>query len=345
MTRTPLARHLVAAAVVLLTFCAKEPIERLVGPGPPLIFFVPAVTLSAWQGGLGPGLLATALAAALCSFHFFPPTGSLAVSSPNDVARIVAFVSEGVLTSVLMEWLLRARRQAEDSQRRAVEAERLAAIGQMAAGLAHEGRNALQRGQACLEMLARQVEDRPVALDLVAGIQEAQDDLHRLYEEVRDYAAPIILDRQHCRISDLLRDAWGRLAPTRAGRDVSLKDRGDPDLACFGDAFRLIQVLRNILDNALAAAHDPVVIEVEWSAADTAKQRVVGIVIRDNGPGLTPEQTCSLFQPFYTTKTHGTGLGMAIAKRIIDAHEGVIAAGAADGCGATILITLPRGQP
>ena len=61
MTRTALARHATAVAVVLLTFFAQEPIERLVGPGPPpLIFFVPAVTISAWQGGGGPGLLATA---------------------------------------------------------------------------------------------------------------------------------------------------------------------------------------------------------------------------------------------------------------------------------------------
>ena len=120
----------------------------------------------------------------------------------------------------------------KEAQRRAVQAERLAAIGQMVAGLAHEGRNALQRSQACLEMLARQLGDRPEALDLVAGIQEAQDDLHRLYEEVRVYAAPIVLNRRPCRIGDLLREAWGRLAPSRTGRDAVLRDRGDPDLAC-----------------------------------------------------------------------------------------------------------------
>ncbi len=119
MTRTPLARHATAIAVVLLTFFAQGPIERLVGPGPPLIFFVPAVTISAWQGGLGPGLLATALASAICSFNYFPPIGSLAIHDPSDFARLVAFVSDGVLTSVLMEWLHWARRQAEESRREA----------------------------------------------------------------------------------------------------------------------------------------------------------------------------------------------------------------------------------
>ena len=232
----------------------------------------------------------------------------------------------------------------KEAQRRAVQAERLAAIGKMAAGLAHEGRNALQRSQVCLELLTRQLGDRPEALDLVACIQQAQDDLHRLYEEVRGYAAPIVLDRRSCRISDLLHEAWERLVPSRTGRDALLQARGDPDLACSGDAFQLIQVFRNILDNVLAAAHDPVVIDVEWAETTAGGQPAVGIVIRDNGPGLTPEQRCNLFEPFYTTKTQGTGLGMAIAKRIIDAHEGVIAAGTDNGGGATILITLPRGE-
>lgn len=479
MTRTLLARHATAIAVVLLTFFAQGPIQRLVGPtGPPLIFFVPAVTISAWQGGGGPGLLATALAAALCAYSYFSPIGSLAISNSGDVTRMVAFAFEGILVSVLMERLHRARRQAEGSrreadefreasrrsedwlraiidntyalmymnnlnliynimnrklreivgvaeekvagltdhdvfpkgvaeeiqandrsvlekgkameceevipwgdrchayvslkfplldsagvpyavggvstditplkeaQRRAVQAERLAAIGQLAAGLAHEGRNALQRSQIALELLTRQLGDQPEALDLVACIQQAQDDLHRLFEQVRGYgyAGPIVLDRRSCRISDLLREAWARLAPSRTGRDALLRDRGDPDLACSGDAFQLIQVFRNILDNALAATHDPGVIDVEWAETNAAGQPAVGIVIRDNGPGLTPEQRCNLFEPFYTTKTQGTGLGMAIAKRIIDAHEGVIAAGTDNGGGATILITLPRGE-
>ena len=127
----------------------------------------------------------------------------------------------------------------------------------------------------------------------MARIQQAQDDLHHLYEEVRGYAAPIVLDRRACRISDLLREAWKCLVPSRTGRDALLKPGDDPDLACSGDAFRLEQVFRNILENSLAAAHDPVVIDVEWTETNGAGQPAVGIVIRDNGPGLTPEQRCN----------------------------------------------------
>ena len=77
------------------------------------------MTISAWQGGGGPGLLATALGAALCDYSYFPPIKSLAISIPNDQARLVAFVFEGILTSVLMERLHRARRQAEENRREA----------------------------------------------------------------------------------------------------------------------------------------------------------------------------------------------------------------------------------
>jgi hypothetical protein len=230
-----------------------------------------------------------------------------------------------------------------EAQRRALQAERLAAVGQMMAGLAHESRNALQRGQACLEMLALRLKDRPEANDLVAGVQGAQDDLHRLYEEVRGYAAPILLDRRTIRLRDALHEAWDRLAALRQGKEARLHERGAMDPVCAVDSFRLVQVFRNVLDNALAACRDPGEIEVNWAQADLDGQAAVRIAVRDNGPGLTAEQRRNLFEPFYTTKTQGTGLGLAIARRIVEAHGGRIEAGSEDGEGATILITLPRG--
>ena len=232
----------------------------------------------------------------------------------------------------------------KEAQRRTLLAERLAAIGQMMAGLAHESRNALQRGQACLEMLSRRLTDRPEALDLVAGIQEAQDDLHRLYEEVRSYAAPVLLERRRCPLRDVLHEAWARLEPTRQGREARLSERGLPDPVCEGDHFHLEQVFCNLLDNALAACHDPVEIDIAWAEVDCDGQPAVRAAVRDHGPGLTAEQRRNLFEPFYTTKTRGTGLGLAIARRIVEAHGGRIEVGPGDGRGTTILITLPRGR-
>ena len=232
----------------------------------------------------------------------------------------------------------------KEAQRRALQVERLAAIGQMVTGLAHESRNALQRSQACLEMLAFRLEGRPQELDLVAGVQEAQDDLQRLYEEVRTYAAPILLDRRPCPLRDVMRDAWARIEFSRKGRDATIIEAGDASPRCEGDPHRLGQVFRNVLDNALDACDDPVRVDVDWGEADLAGKPAVRVAIRDNGPGLSVEQRKNLFEPFYTTKTQGTGLGMPIVRRIVEAHGGLVGIGRADGPGAEIVILLPRGN-
>jgi signal transduction histidine kinase len=228
---------------------------------------------------------------------------------------------------------------------RALQAEWLAAIGQMVAGLAHESGNALQRTQAALARLARRVKDRPEALALVADIQRAQDHLHRLHEEVRAYAAPVKLEPRPCDLAGVWREAWAQLAVEREGRDAALCEEVGTAGAWVVDPFRLTQVFRNILENSLAACPDPVRIVVRTSAAEVEGRPAVRVVVRDNGPGLSPEQRQRIFEPFYTTRTRGTGLGMVISKRIVEAHGGHIAAGGDGRPGAEIVITLPWRKP
>jgi two-component system, LuxR family, sensor kinase FixL len=231
------------------------------------------------------------------------------------------------------------------AQERTLQAERLAAIGQMVTGLAHESGNALARSQACLEMLAMEVEDRPEALDLIGRIQNAQNHLQQLYGEVRNYAAPLKLERRMQSVRSLWRQAWANLADHRQGRTATLREECDGvDLVCLVDSFRLEQIFRIILENALAACSDPVEITVFCSAAQWNGQSALRIAVRDNGPGLNAEQRQHIFEPFFTTKTKGTGLGMAIAKRIVEAHGGQIAVGTPPGRGAEIQLLLPRGN-
>ncbi|HZT79185.1 MAG TPA: ATP-binding protein [Gemmataceae bacterium] len=239
----------------------------------------------------------------------------------------------------------------KEAQERALQQERLAGIGQMMTGLAHESGNALARSQACLEMLALEVPDRPEALDLIGRIQKAQDHLRQLYEEVRGYAAPLKLEREPWDVGAIWRQAWHNLAVQHQGRDAQLHEHiNGVDLRCPIDPFRIEQVFRNVFENALAACRDPVRIDVACAETTLAGRPAVRVSVRDNGPGLSPEQRQKIFDPFFTTKTKGTGLGMAIAKRIVDAHGGRIAVGssaaAADGAqGAEIVLTLPREIP
>src|SRR5207248_11667219 len=98
------------------------------------------------------------------------------------------------------------------------QAERLAAIGQTVAALAHESRNTIQRGQTYLERLSWRLQGQAEALELLGEARNAQDDLLRLYEDVRGYAAPVQLGYRRCDLASVWRQAWERLAPLREGR-------------------------------------------------------------------------------------------------------------------------------
>jgi signal transduction histidine kinase len=236
----------------------------------------------------------------------------------------------------------------KQAQQRSLQAERLSAIGEMVAGLAHESRNALQRSQACLEMLALADRDRPESLDLIARVQKAQDHLHHLFEDVRGYAAPILLDRRPCDLREVWLEAWAHLEVGRRGTKAVLREEVDAnDLRCLVDPFRLGQVFRNLMENALTAGQAPVEVTIRCAPASSDGPPALWVSVRDNGPGLDAEQKRRVFDPFYTTKAKGTGLGMAIAKRIVEAHGGQIAVGGdgEDRPGAVFVLNLPRGTP
>jgi len=231
------------------------------------------------------------------------------------------------------------------SEERALQAQRLAAIGETMTGLAHESRNALQRSTACLEMLALEVEDRPEALDLVCRIQRAQRDLQQLYEEVRQYAAPLKLNRAKTDLGRSWRETWADLATIREGRGLELiEEIAAADLTCCVDRFALGQVWRNILENAIHVSPAGGRITVICSDVNQEGLPALRIVFRDQGPGLTADQRKRIFEPFFTTKTKGTGLGMAIAQRIVHSHGGNIEVGTRSTSGAEIIVTIPRGE-
>jgi signal transduction histidine kinase/ActR/RegA family two-component response regulator len=234
------------------------------------------------------------------------------------------------------------RKRAEERARRA---ERLAAIGETMAALVHESRNALQRSKACLEMLAEEVHDRPDALDLVHRTQRAQERLAQLYEEVRQYAAPIRLVTDRHDLKSIWREAWEHLAHSHQDKRLRLVEiDGEACGHCDVDRVRISQVMLKILDNAIQASSAGGEIRVGCSHAELAGVPMLEVAICDQGPGLTPEQRQRIFEPFFTTKAKGTGLGMAIVQRIVLAHGGQVRIGEQTGKGAQIIVALPRGQ-
>ncbi|MCH8225748.1 MAG: response regulator [Chloroflexi bacterium] len=231
----------------------------------------------------------------------------------------------------------------QEAEQRALQAERLAAIGRMMAAIAHESRNALQRIQAAVEMLRMDFKDMPKAINVVDRIERASDDIHEHFEEVRGFAAPIKLEKELSNVSAVWQRAWTNLGSLWANREVLLHEETNGiDVVCSLDAFRLEQVFRNLFENSLAACSDPVRIEVHCSETEIGGGKALRIAVRDNGAGLTEEQRQKVFDAFYTTKTRGMGLGMSIVMRIVEAHGGKIEIGSNSNPGAEVLITLPK---
>jgi signal transduction histidine kinase len=179
----------------------------------------------------------------------------------------------------------------------------------------------------------------------VRRIEEAQDNLIRLFDEVRGFVAPIQLERSVCRVASIWREAWQLLETARRGRDATLVELSPVcEVNVDVDRFRMVQVFRNLLENSLAACRDPVQIRIACREVQSDGKPAVEVRVHDNGPGLAPDVRQNVFEPFFTTKTKGTGLGMAIARRIVDAHRGQIAVGDAVA-GAEFIITLLKCLP
>ena len=231
----------------------------------------------------------------------------------------------------------------KESEARAIQTQRLAVIGELSAGLAHESRNALQRSQSCLEMLLHEVRDRPKAQELVDRIQKAQDYLLQLYEGVRNYAAPIHLERARIDLTELAQNVWNEIDSirNRSGARLILR-RDEVDSHCFADALRISQVFRNLFENSLAAASDPCEVTVSFADANIDGRPALVTAVHDNGSGIPSDRHHQIFQPFFTTKTRGSGLGLAISKRILEAHGGTIRLDPDAQEGARFEIALPR---
>ena len=237
-------------------------------------------------------------------------------------------------------------RQIEFAQSRLLENERLAAIGEMVAGLAHESRNALQRSQACLEALALDLEDRPDSLQLVHRIERALHDLHALYEQVRDYAAPINLELERCDIADLVSETWQQLQmPGKSAVELVVDCDSDCCRTAEIDSDRMRQVFRNLLENGRQACNGGGKINIHLQQHQFRNQPGLKMDVKDTGEGISPEFLGQIFQPFFTTKTKGTGLGLAISRRIVEAHHGGIYLNTNEAGGARFTILLPLQQP
>ncbi len=278
-----------------------------------------------------------------------PQAAIIVITAYADLNSTIAALRHGVYDYILKpinpEALLASLsrlRQLHEARRQALQAQRLAAIGQTVAGLTHESRNALQRIQSSVEMLRFKLADQTAAIELCDRIEQAVSELLRLHEQVRSYAAPVILERRETDLRTIWRHAWQELAHRHREKRLRLVEQTEgSEFPCEVDPFAITQVFRNLFDNAIDASPVEGQVHVLCRACSLHSLPAWAITVRDDGPGIDPAQFEKLFQPFVTTKPKGTGLGLAIAQRLVDAHGGKLIASRLSR-GAEFTIYLPR---
>jgi two-component system sensor histidine kinase HydH len=225
------------------------------------------------------------------------------------------------------------------------ERHRLAALGEMAAGLAHEIRNPL----AGLKGATQYLEDEALpeqAKEMLQVIIDEVDRLDRVVTQFLDYARPFELHPDPQPLNALVTHVLLLLRAEGIPPGVELVENLSGDLPIVTvDGTRLQQVLFNLLRNALQAMPEGGRLAVTTGRGPTSRDgETVTVTVQDSGEGIAPAAFEKLFVPFYTTKLGGSGLGLPICQRIVEAHGGELEVRSAAGTGATFIVGLPVGK-
>jgi signal transduction histidine kinase len=253
----------------------------------------------------------------------------------GDFHSRVGNVGEGELRA-LSETFDRMAEELEARERRLVESERMAAVGQLAAGVAHEINNPIGIIRGYLKTMGPGSPPEALQEELRILDDEAAS-CQRIAEDLVAYARAPELRCDLVAMDTLLRETVRRFRGTSDGDGVRIALDVEPGEA-YVDGGRLRQVVLNLMVNAAQASEAEGLIEVSGAPAEGGAYE---IQVSDRGPGISPEDRTRIFEPFFTKRPGGSGLGLAVCKGIVRAHEGSIAAEDREGRGTTFRVTVP----
>jgi two-component system sensor histidine kinase HydH len=245
---------------------------------------------------------------------------------------------------IAAEQLAEANRNLQEAEATVRRTERLAALGQLSAGLAHEIRNPLSTIKGSAEMLLKNVDtDNAVSHELAGFISTEVDRTNALVTRFLDFARPLELHLEKTEITEVIDEAVAQVEKHTPPLDVSIYKNYSPDIPAFLLDRQLIErVLYNLLLNAAQASPPQGSVTVKTrQIGDTGVDDRVEISVIDRGAGIAPKDRESIFNPFFTTKSSGVGLGLAIVSKIVDEHGGEITVESEPGAGSVFHVLLP----
>lgn len=227
-----------------------------------------------------------------------------------------------------LEQTVRTLRDELSEKKRLLERRnRLAALGEMAAGMAHEIRNPLGGIQLYASLLAGDVAENPRALELVKKISGGVRRLEELVSHVLQFTREMTARTTQCDLGDIVDETLELAAEAIQSKSIAVSVEGARPLAVLVDPLLLGQAMLNLVLNAVQAMETGGALRIEFGGPRGNGERQFYLMVEDNGPGIPAEILDKIFNPFFTTRDTGTGLGLAIVHRIVEAHDGAITAG------------------
>jgi signal transduction histidine kinase len=275
--------------------------------------------------------------------------------SADEVGRLTRALNRMVRRLAERQRALEAHVAELEAKRRALEtaheallrSERLASVGRLAAGVAHEVGNPLATIQGFLSLARSETVSAALRADYLGRVEAEVDRIHRLLRDLMDYARPPAQSLGPLDPRRPVEAALQLLAPQPRFREIQVDCRYlEPLPLVLGDEARLLQVMLNLLLNAADAMEGRGRIEVRVGRLDADPERVE-IAVSDRGPGIPPEEQARIFEPFFTTKGpgQGTGLGLAISRSIVESQGGELTVESEPGRGATFAVRLRVAAP
>jgi two-component system NtrC family sensor kinase len=268
--------------------------------------------------------------------------GRLAESFNSMTARLSEVLGElRDWTRTLEEKVQQRSRELQGMQKQLMQSEKLASLGKLAAGVAHEINNPMTGILTNASLLLEDLPpDDPRREDLETIVNETIR-CRRIVKGLLDFARQSQPEKKRVLINEIVRNSLALLRNQASFRNIEIVEDLDPYLPeILADPNQIQQVFVNILINAAEAMNQNGRIRVASKRADRVGEQVE-VAISDTGPGIAPDAVSKLFDPFYTTKSTGTGLGLAVSYGIVQSHGGTIEVDSEPGYGATFIVRLP----